>query len=193
MPRLRKQQAAPPAVAAPGRPLFEIDPEPRLVAALKQAFGHFITSDRAWIRVEMAMKRISIEVNPGGHDDFCRSYLSMDADDVIGFLVEHGLIEDQYQRAADSMTSNARKITLFLLQYGATKQADATTRSVIETETGLSATQVKAAIEASIARAAALLGTAIIEGKASHGSWLSAAGSEVAKRIDPAILKSFDA
>jgi hypothetical protein len=96
---------------------------------------------------------------------------------------------DRYQRAADAMSANGRKVVAGLFNYGATKQSDATTRSVIEEETGLSTPQVKAAIEVEIRRVSATMGDDIIESKASFGTWLSEAGVEVARRIDSRILK----
>lgn len=92
MPRLRKQETAPPSTS--GRPLFEINPGVRLIAAIKQAFGgHFTPTDTAWWRFECELKEISRTNKPTGHDAFCRSYFTMTADDVIAFLVEHGLVE----------------------------------------------------------------------------------------------------
>jgi hypothetical protein len=176
----------------PGRPIFEVDPQPELVAALKEAFGYFAPTDLGWWRVECTLKKVSREADQAGHEEFCRAFNSMIADDVIAFLVKHGLIEDRYQRAADGMNGNARKIIVGLFKYGATKQADATTRSEIENLTKLSAPQVKAAIEGEIRRASASLGAALLQGKSSFGTWLSAAGIEVAKRINTKIVKQFD-
>jgi hypothetical protein len=193
VPRRSKQLPPPTSITAPpGRPLFEVNPEARLVAALAEAFGPFTPGDRAWYRVECAMKSISVEADTAGHDAFCRGFPWMQADDVIGFLVKHGLVEDRYQRAADGMNASARKILVVMISNGATKQSDYMTRSLIEELTGLSQPQVKAAIEGDIRRASATLGADILQTKVALGTWLSSAGIEVANRIDAKIVKRFD-
>lgn len=180
-----------PASAASGRPLFEANPQPRLVAALKEAFGHFTPSDRAWWRVEREMKEISHETNPAGHEEFCRRYMQLTSDDVIGFLIAHGLVEDRYQQAADSIGTIGRKIIVKMLENNATKQSDGVTRAEIEQLVGLTFCEVKVAIERDIKLASACLGTKIIEAKPNHGSWLTAAGVEVAKRVNQKIVKHY--
>jgi hypothetical protein len=95
---------------------------------------------------------------------------------------------DRYQRAAAAMNANARKVVASLARNNATKQGDSFTRADIEEDTGLSPPQVKAAIEVELRRVSEILGAAIIDSKASHGSWLSPEGIELAKRIDQRIL-----
>jgi hypothetical protein len=81
-----------------GRPAFEVNPEPRLVAALREAFGHFTPCDRAWIRVEGELKQISWETSPTTHPQFVADFHAMDADAVIEFLHHHGLVAKPKKR-----------------------------------------------------------------------------------------------
>lgn len=98
-------------------------------------------------------------------------------------------VADKYQRAAQAMSSNARRIVACLSQNHARMESDAITRRDLADETGLSDPQVKAAIEHELRRVEAQLGATIIESKPSRGTWLSPEGVEVAKRIDAKILK----
>jgi hypothetical protein len=81
-----------------GRPAFEVNPEPRLVAALREAFGHFTPCDRAWIRFEGELKQISWETSPTTHPQFVADFHAMDADAVIEFLHHHGLVAKPKKR-----------------------------------------------------------------------------------------------
>jgi len=78
-----------------GRPAFEVDPDPQLIAGLREAFGNFMPCDRAWIRVEGELKQISWETSPENHERFCAEYPRMTAEAVLRFLHMHGMIAEQ--------------------------------------------------------------------------------------------------
>jgi hypothetical protein len=81
-----------------GRPAYELDPDPRLLAALREAFGHFIPCDGAWFRVEVQLKEISWETSPATHKQFVAGFPAMEAEAVIDFLHHHGLIAEPKKR-----------------------------------------------------------------------------------------------
>jgi hypothetical protein len=95
---------------------------------------------------------------------------------------------DKYQRAADGMSSAGRKVVRVMLDYNATREIDAMTRSGIVDATSLPESQVKNVMETEIPRVAAALGARLHDSKPSHGTWLTPEGVEVAKRISQKIL-----
>lgn len=94
----RRRATTPAAANLTGTPRFEINPEPRLVAALREAFGHFTPCDRAWIRVEFELKQISWETSPETHPQFVADFHAMDADAVLEFLHHHRLVAKPKKR-----------------------------------------------------------------------------------------------
>lgn len=105
-------------------------------------------------------------------------------------VADSAALVDKYQRAADALSLNGKKIIAFLMANDAHRESDAAPRRLIVDDKNLrlSEPQVKAAIEHHIPRVAAQLGAAIICGKPSRGTWLTPEGVEVAKRIDKKIL-----
>jgi hypothetical protein len=81
-----------------GRPAYELDPDPRLLAAIREAFGYFTPGDRAWFRVEAAVKAVAWETSPATHQTFCDEFPQMDADALVAFLHRHGLIAEPKKR-----------------------------------------------------------------------------------------------
>lgn len=113
------------ATVSPGRPLFEVNPEPELVSALKEAFGYFTPCDRAWWRVECSLKAISFEANPAEHDEFVRRYNGMAAADVIAFLVEQGLAKAEPTRSTKSKRAALNGFFIELVRRKAQEEGQA--------------------------------------------------------------------
>jgi len=98
------------------RPLYEIDPQPRLITALREAFGHFAPTDPYWIRVEAKIKDVAWMTNQAGHAQFCAQYLQMNAAALLKFLHDHQMIaEPPKRRGRPTRTVDGLNVDQYLL------------------------------------------------------------------------------
>lgn len=184
-----------PAAAAPGRPVFEVDPSARLVACLRQAFPGFSPTDRWWFKVEVEIKNVAWHTDPEHHRQLVANYPNLRGDDVIEFLRTHWLLPappvDEYHRLAENLSQAARMILATLDEWTAYQAADQITRRTIEDQTRLSLAVIRRVMEQELP----YVQPQLVQSKTgpAGGYWLTPEGRLVAATIAKTILPSAEA